>query len=379
MSCSGSRRYFGSLNSDALLGAGAALWAQNLSSGYYMVFFGPFVALFAIVEMATRRLLGQVRVWVPLVVTAVAATAATLPFAAPYLIKHTATARTLREVINYSADLKGWLSASEFLNVWGWLHPFVKPEGLLFPGITVVVLAMFGLWRSWRLGLSRARPSDETVTTALPLPPGPPIQSEHQGARVAAVFGALALVLSFWLSLGPQIELETQPTGFPSLYKLAFTYVPGVNAARAPARFAMITVLALSLLAGMGLAALDTPRRRRYLVVAATLLVVEGSAFPLPVNGTWTSAPEEFVPPEAQLHPLAEAPQVYQFLSRLDGPVVVVHFPFGLPEREIQYWYYATLHGRRSSTATAVAFRSFTRRRSSRSVRRLAIRQPSST
>ena len=259
-------------------------------------------------------------------------------------------------MINYSADLKGWLSASEFMNVWGWLHPFIKPEGLLFPGVTVVVLAVFGLWRSWRLGLGRARPRDEAVTTALPIAPGPPIQSEQQGARVAALFGALALVLSFWLSLGPQIEFETQPTGFPSLYKLAFTYVPGVNAARAPARFAMITVLALSVLAGMGLAALDTPRRRRYLVLAGTLLVVEGSAFPLPVNGTWTSAPEEFVPPEAQLHPLAEAPQVYQFLSRLDGPVVVVHFPFGLPEREIQYRYYAALHGKKIVNGYSGAF-----------------------
>jgi hypothetical protein len=352
----GLRRYFGSLNTDALLGAGAALWAQNLSSGYYMMFFGPFVALYALVEMVTRRMLGQLRVWIPLIVTAIAATAATLPFAAPYLIKHTATARTLREVINYSADLKGWLSASQFMNVWGWLHPFVKPEGLLFPGVTVVVLAIAGLWRSWTLGLRRPRPSDEAITTALPIVPGPPIQSPQQGARVAAVFGTLTLVLSFWLSLGPQIELETQPTGFPSLYKLAFTYVPGVNAARAPARFAMITVVALSLLAGVGLAAFDTPRRRKYLVVAAALLIVEGSAFPLPVNGTWTSAPEEFVPPEARLHRLDDAPLVYRFLSRLDGPVVVLHFPFALPEREIQYSYYAMLHGKRIVNGYSGAF-----------------------
>ena len=83
---------------------------------------------------------------------------------------------------------------------------------------------------------------------------------------------------------------------------------------------------------------------------------MEGSAFPFPVNGTWTSAPEEFVPPEAQLHTLAEAPQVYQFLSRLDGPVVVVHFPFGLPEREIQYSYYAALHGKKIVNGYSGAF-----------------------
>ena len=352
----GLRRYFGSRNTDALLGAGVALWAQNLSSGYYMVFFGPFVALYALVEMWTRRLLGNLEVWKHLAVTAMAAIAATLPFAAPYLIKQTATARTLSEVVNYSADLKGWLTASEFMNVWGWLHLYVKTEGLLFPGVTVVVLAGIGLWRGWAAGHGRAPVRDEPVTTALPLAPGTPIQSEHQGARVAALFGALALVLSFWLSLGPRIELHTQPTGFPALYKPAFDYVPGVNSARAPARFAMITVLALSVLAGMGLAAFDSPRRRRYLFAAGALLMVEGSAFPLPVNGTWTSAPEEFLPPEARLHRLADAPQVYRFLSRLEGPVVVVHFPFGLPEREIQYCYYAAQHGKRIVNGYSGAF-----------------------
>jgi len=186
--------------------------------------------------------------------------------------------------------------------------------------------------------------------------PGRPVQSEGQGARVALLFGTIALALSFWLSLGPQIELETQPTGFPALYKLVWEYVPGFSAARAPARFAMITVLALSMLAGMGLAAFDVPRRRRYLAVAALLLLAEGAAFPLPVNGTWSSVPDEYFQPDAQLHPLDEAPPVYQFISRLPDPVVVAHFPFGLPEREIQYTYYAALHGKRIVNGYSGAF-----------------------
>jgi hypothetical protein len=347
------RRYFAGRNSDALLGAGAALWAQNLSSGYYMLFFAPFVALFALVEMATRQLLRRFEVWRDLAVTAGVAVAATLPFAVPYVIKQTATTRTLREVINYSADLKGWLTASEFMTLWGGAHAFVKAEGLLFPGVTVVPLAVYGIWRAARVGFGRDR---VRLSGRLPMAPGRPIQSESQGARVVLIFGTVALLLSFWLSLGPQIEIETQPTGFPALYKLVWDYVPGYTAARAPARFAMITVLALSMLAGMGLATLDVPRRRRFLPVAALFLLAEGAAFPLPVNRTWSSAPDEFLQPEPRLHPLAEAPPVYQFISRLPDSVIVAHFPFGLPEREIQYTYYAALHGKRIVNGYSGAF-----------------------
>ena len=59
----GLHRYFRSQNTDGLVVAGAALWAQNLSSGYYMLFFGPFVALYALVEIAVSRAWRRVRVW----------------------------------------------------------------------------------------------------------------------------------------------------------------------------------------------------------------------------------------------------------------------------------------------------------------------------
>ncbi len=322
----GLRRYFNSGSSNALVGAGAALWAQNLSSGYYMVFFGPFVGLYAVAEMWTRGLLRRLTVWRDVVVTGAVATAATMPFAMPYLTQGRGSRRPMYEVGLYSADLLSWLTASPSMTVWGHLQTFTKTEGSLFPGVTIIVLAGIGLWRSCR-GL---------------------VGQERQGSRVVALFGTLALVLSFWLSLGPQIQIGTHGTTFPALYRLAWEYVPGFGAARVPARFATITVLALALLAGVGLAAFDSHRRRWLLGVCGLLLLAEGSAFPLPKNGTWSSAPNDFVSPEARLYHFDDAPPVFRYLRRLDDRSVVAHFPFGLPEREIQYGYYASLHRKRT-------------------------------
>ena len=191
----GLHRYFARHNSDGLLVAGAALWAQNLSSGYYMLFFGPFVGMFAVVEIAVHRAWKRLDVWRDLLITGVVSLAATLPFALPYLERTRGTRRALSEVIWFSADLKAWLTASPLLNVWGNLQALMKAEGLLFPGVTVVVLAVVGLIRGWR----------------------------HSSTGV--LFGGAALVTSFWLALGPQIQLDTQPTGFPALYRLLWEYV----------------------------------------------------------------------------------------------------------------------------------------------------------
>jgi hypothetical protein len=321
----GLRRYFAAPASNGLLVAGAALWAQNMSSGYYMLFFGPFVALYALVEMAARGLWRRLATWRDLLVTAGVSLIATLPFALPYVQRTRGTRRTFSEVVWYSADLKAWLTASPLMNVWGHQQALVKAEGFLFPGVTVVVLALTGLVIGWR----------------------------H--AREATVFGGLALVSAFWLSLGPQIQLGTEPVGFPSLYAL-LSALPGFNAARVPARFAMIAVLALALLTGVALSRLDRGKARWVVALCGLAIVVEGSAFPLPTNGTWTSAPTQLVPPPAQLYRRVDAPPVFRYIRDLDRRAVVAHFPFGPPEREIQYGYYAMLHHRRTINGYSGAF-----------------------
>ena len=81
----GLRRYFVTRRITPLVGAGAALIAQNLSNGYFLLFFAPFVLAYALFEIATRKLWGDARVWVALSMTALVVTVVTLPFLLPYL------------------------------------------------------------------------------------------------------------------------------------------------------------------------------------------------------------------------------------------------------------------------------------------------------
>jgi hypothetical protein len=311
----GLHRYFRDRTSEGLLITGAALWAQNMSSGYYMLYFGPFVALYAVVEIGTRGEWRRLATWRDLAVTAGVSLAATMPFALPYLERTRGTRRALIEVAEYSADVQAWVTASPALRLWGHLQTLAKPEGSLFPGVTVVVLAAIALWTGRR-----------TV-------------------RSAVIFATLALAGSFWLSLGPRIEYASHPTDWPSLYRLLMQ-LPGFNAARVPARFATVSVLAFAILAGVALSRFERGRRRVVIAGVAALLLAEAAAMPVATNRTWTSAPGQIAPPPARLYRLEDAPEVFRYLSRVDRTSVIAHFPFGLVEREIQYGYYAMLHGR---------------------------------
>jgi hypothetical protein len=311
--------------SNALVGSAAALWAQNMSSGYYMLYFTPFAALFALTAVEVAGLWRRLLVWRDLASAAAVSFAATLPFAVPYLERTRGTRRAVSEIAMYSADLASWLTASPLMTVWGGLQTLVKPEGSLFPGVTVVVLAVSGIFIGWRT------------------------------SRVSTVFGVLALLLSVWLTLGVEVRLYTEPVGFPSLYQWLLP-LPGFSAARVPARFATITVLSLALLAGLALARCNSGRRRWVVALCGMLILAEGAAFPLPTNGTWTSAPGQVFPPASRLYRLDQAPAVFRYLATLPPSVAVAHFPFGLPEREIQYGYYAMLHGRRTVNGYSGAY-----------------------
>ncbi len=81
----GLRRYFDGRRARALAGAGAALVAQNLSNGHFLLFFAPFVLAYALFEIATRNLWKDARVWISLSATAIGVALLTLPFLLPYL------------------------------------------------------------------------------------------------------------------------------------------------------------------------------------------------------------------------------------------------------------------------------------------------------
>lgn len=139
----GLRRYFVTSRWVPLAGAALALVAQNLSCGYFLVFFSIFVPPYVIWEMATRGLLRDWRTWRDVGLAAIAVGAVTVPAMYPYvaLRQSGGFTRSRTELGFYSADLLGYLTAPEALAVWGWLRAFPKAEGAIFLGFTGVLLA----------------------------------------------------------------------------------------------------------------------------------------------------------------------------------------------------------------------------------------------
>ena len=104
--------------------------------------------------------------------------------------------------------------------------PRTGPERELFPGFVLIALAMAGAWRGWR---SDAKPT---------------------------VLAMVALVaFGFVFSLGPD--------GARALYAVFHRFVFGFAAIRAPARFSVLVLFGLSVLAALGLRELSPRRGQR--------------------------------------------------------------------------------------------------------------------
>ncbi len=348
----GLRRYFATGRRRALAGGAAAVLLQNLSSGYYLIYFAPFVALYALVEMWSRRVISYWRVWRDLAIAAVATLALTLPLSIPYIIlqRRIDYRRPLNEIEMYSADLLAWLTANERMNVWGWLQAFPRDEGYLFPGFVIVVLAIFAAIAVGAYGGQGAARQPKWPSTdphdARRLP---------TSARVMVCGAVVATVLAMWMALGPTPTLGGRPMPVPALYRFFYEYVPGFDVSRVPARFTTIIVLFLGMAAAFGAARLDRTRRHLVLGIAAVGVLLDGSALPLKRNEVFTTS-RDVRPPEGRIYPENEAPVVWRFLKTLPADAVLAHLPFGYPEHELRYLYYSSIDGHRLSNGYSGAF-----------------------
>jgi hypothetical protein len=398
----GFRRYLENGRSGMLAGAVAALVAQQLSCGYYLIYFSPFVALYLIWEISVRRRWTDWRLLAALALAAAADLALTWPFLAPYLELRALgfSPRPLDEVISYSADVHGYLTTHAANRLWGpWLSDFNRAENELFPGLAPLLMAAVGLialgvtrWRStsqlsgrgtagWTAAvlsvvaiagatgavvflfgaglnlrvadvpLIRIRDIDRPVFLLVLGLAG--LLAVSRRARAWCRFGTdlrvLALLLfiaAVVLSLGPEPRSGLKPLRFTGPYFLLYEYVPGFNGLRVPARLAMVAYLFLGVMAGYGLAVLDR-RARGHLTMAAVglLFMVEATGVPISVghNG---GDPGAATPP-ASVRPAATAPEVYRFLKTLPPGTVVAEFPFGYTSWELRYVYYSAVHQQR--------------------------------
>jgi hypothetical protein len=156
----GFRRYFERGRTVALVGATGAWALQNLSCGYYLLFFSPVVILYVVWEMTNRGLWSNWRS-IGAVGAAFAVTALIcVPFLLPYLELRRlgSSPRSLTETMHFSADVYAYLTADSNLWLWGSrVRAWPWPEGSLFPGWSTIGLALVALigsligpWRETR-------------------------------------------------------------------------------------------------------------------------------------------------------------------------------------------------------------------------------------
>jgi hypothetical protein len=317
--------------------------------------------------------------------------------------------RSATEVVRYSADIYSYGTAFSQQPLWGQrMRAFPKPEGELFPGLVTLILGVIGLvaWRSsgadvseglksktspatslatesrgWKIlwivcglasasyfaatlvtllyrrvtldaGLFRVRMVDASrpFAIAVGLLVLMCVLSPVARARVRAFlatrgFFVVALIAAVWLSLGPLPQSLGRPLALASPYGFLYDHVPGWDGVRAPARFATIAVLMLSVLAAFGAAWLDRLRTGRWILLAvACLFLVESLAVPMEVNGV--TPPEGFATPASRIYRPGRAPGIYKAIAGQGQNAVVAELPLGQPDYDLRAVYYSVTHWR---------------------------------
>ncbi len=288
---------------DALwLGLAAAL--QAMSSVYYGVMAAVALGLGgAVVAWSSGQWRGR-RFWSRLAMAALAGAILVAPVVWPYWQsqQREGFGRNLFEAAAHAASLQSYTQVPPDNLVYGrtgWLAPRAPAPGArdrrhvehqMFPGLVLIGLAALGLWRGWK--------SD---------------------SRPVVVSAAALAAAGFVLSLGPD--------GVRPLYAWMADVVFGFQAIRAPARFSVVLMLGLCLLAGVGVA----QSRWRTRVVAGVIAVM---------CLEYVNAPLAFVgaPPASTA--------TGRWLAEEGGSGAVVYLPLTLDRQNSPFMVQSLEHGR---------------------------------
>jgi len=216
---------------------GLAMAAQALLCGYYAVFLVLIVGYSLLVLATSRRSWSSGSFWTAVSIAALVAMAGALPVFLPYFNLQHAVGfrRSVEDSRQYSADWRAYFASSAYAHLW--MRGLVGHwKEVLFPGCVASGFGVAGIV----VGLRR-------------------------GGRLfeaALLYGGLA-TLAGWASFGPDARL----------YSVLYSFVPAFSLLRAPSRFGVVVVLALSVLAGIAVAVLLEKLRRRTLAAALLTLV----------------------------------------------------------------------------------------------------------
>jgi hypothetical protein len=303
--------------------AAVAWLMQALSSGYYLFFLSVLLIVWVLWFAIGRWSLRQV-------VIAATAFAVAVVLLLPLLLGYEAILRdtygllrSYGEIRFFSADVASLLYASDELLAWGWVHVIERPETTLFPGITIPLLTVLAVVR----GRSRAAPERDTpslhalrifltvllivllVAASVPLVHGAwhltvggvrllsiaradkpftlasiaalvlvllaPRMRGAVRSRSALVFYLLAAFAMWVLALGPEPTALGQRVIYQAPYRWLMR-LPGFDGLRVPARFWMMSLACLSVVAALAVDRITGRSRRLVIVAAAAGLLIDG-------------------------------------------------------------------------------------------------------
>ena len=344
----------------------AALLVQGLACSYYLLFFQVFVGLWVVWFVRWRD-------WRTIAWFAAACLACGIvlaPIAVAYLRVHQAfgLSRNLREVVLYSADATSIVTAPGLIALWGWTSPINGGEARTFPGMTIMIVVTLGMLDALRrptrarptvlpkllLGLASAFAAVALITAVRDgwmIHVGPIVVSSRVAykplsvaaaalafsialsARARAAFRVQSLFAFYVLAAGVLYLCSMGPEpaflGHRILYQPPYAWLMHLPlfdyGVRAPARFAMLVALALSVAAALAFSRLSNPGAPRTRIALA--VVVVGI-----LADTWVPG-----------IPLAAAPVGWR--ATLAQPfTAAIELPLGATADDVAAMYHATQH-----------------------------------
>jgi hypothetical protein len=260
------------------VGALATLAVQVLFGWYYAYHLLVAYILLLVYVNATRQWRAPSGHPVTLFGLATVAALVVLPVVLPYHEQQRAMPeyrRTLGESALYSADVLDYVKSNE-RSILATASRLPTGHQSYWPGLVTVVLS------AWILGewiRARRRATPRAGATSDPTNPGSYVTGRPRFSSPLPRFPALLATTGFVLSLGPILHVAGTKIWIPLPNIALHLLIPGYSSLRAPARFAVVTLLGLVVLAGLGYRALSerldhasTARVRRVALASIALL-----------------------------------------------------------------------------------------------------------
>src|SRR6267142_4429508 len=291
-------RYVRNARTRDLAGMMGALAAQATFGWYYTYYLVIALGLLFLYGLHRRAPGAEPRQTARLAGAAFLTILMVLPIAIPYIREARALPefrRTLGESALYSADVLDYVKLNRNAMMSRWVPVPTGGQGY-WPGLVTLPLAIFGAREIWRRKVA------------------------HENMRRLGEGGYFMILagVSFVLSLGPILHAAGARIWIPAPYAALYHLIPGFSSMRAPARFASLFVLSLSVLAAFGYEWLrHRPRKRP----VAWRLAAAG-AFLVAILGAWPSPLSLIEVPSRN-----RLPGVYSWLEAQPGRHPVLEIP----------------------------------------------------